>query len=611
MEHLQKFLPLIRTNNLLSSKISIGVRCSISKCLSVFGWRHLTPATTRFLVQNVSFRAIFRDFLGSNSSLSFVTEAGLKFSRVRQWHEHSHMSAVPRDILKFCHMRPLPLRGTRIGEAQNPGPDLEDSMTVNFAITNPTSIVSKFPHYLKLTEKYNIHVHGVAETSATLIAQKAFQSKMTQINMQALWSKPVAAHTERLDHKESYRGKASGVALFSKFPMRMMTQTVPEDLLLTSRILHGLIYFGSFQIQVVQIYCLPKTVEGSSDFNNRLLTAAYQAIQLCPIPTIMMGDFNAEPEMFNIHLQLQELGFFNLIEHHRQMYGIDMPATCREVTRTDYAFLSHHLRPFLRGISVKVEKCFDTHEPVMFTLGLPTTPLYRQKLVLPKTWISLDLPEEEFEQHYNQQIESHGTPTTIEEWGVRVEQMLQSSYQAKQLQHGVREPKQLPKKHTMAGMKQARQLRRIRSLLGLIKKYPIPTEQVADQMQQEWQAICKSRAFGVLFTEWAQNQPDIGPLPRATPNLNKISDIVQIVKFHVDAKINHDHLIWTRKVKYARQMDVKEQGAKQAYKVIKGPPKPMLTTLQHTLERQVILAPTDQPAIFEAYGDSHAGFRHH
>ena len=58
------------------------VSCSISNCLSVFSWKHPTPATTRFLVQNVSFRAIFRDFLGSNSWLSFVTEAGLKFSIV-------------------------------------------------------------------------------------------------------------------------------------------------------------------------------------------------------------------------------------------------------------------------------------------------------------------------------------------------------------------------------------------------------------------------------------------------------------------------------------------------------------------------------------------------
>ena len=58
-------------------------RCSVSKCLSGFSWKHLTPATIRFLVQNVSFRAIFRDFLGSNSWLSFVTEAGLKFSSSR------------------------------------------------------------------------------------------------------------------------------------------------------------------------------------------------------------------------------------------------------------------------------------------------------------------------------------------------------------------------------------------------------------------------------------------------------------------------------------------------------------------------------------------------
>ena len=149
---------------------------------------------------------------------------------------------------------------------------------------------SKFPHYSQLTEKYNIHVHGVSETSATQIAQKAFQAKMKQIQMQSLWSQLVAAHTARLDQKESYRGKASGVSVFTKFPLRRVEHTISEELCRTSRLVHEVIHFGGFHIQIVQIYCLPKMVEGSLEFNNRLLSAAYQAIQHLPIPTILMGD---------------------------------------------------------------------------------------------------------------------------------------------------------------------------------------------------------------------------------------------------------------------------------------------------------------------------------
>ena len=54
--------------------------CRISKCLSNLVWRHRTPASPSFLVQNAGFGASFGDFLGSNFGTSFVTEARLKFS---------------------------------------------------------------------------------------------------------------------------------------------------------------------------------------------------------------------------------------------------------------------------------------------------------------------------------------------------------------------------------------------------------------------------------------------------------------------------------------------------------------------------------------------------
>lgn len=157
--------------------------------------------------------------------------------------------------------------------------------------------------------------------------------------------------------------------------------------------------------------------------------------------------------------------------------------------------------------------------------------------------------------------------------------------------------------HTMAGMKQTRQLRRIRSLLGSISKLPNPTRVQSEQMHQEWQAICRSRAFGIPFTEWAQHQPEIGPLPRWVPSYQFLHLISQLVKYQVDAKINHDHAIWKKKLRYSRRLDVHDQGAKQAFKVVRGPTKPALTTLRHVVESHVLLAATQQSDIFEAYGE--------
>lgn len=63
--------------------------------------------------------------------------------------------------------------------------------------------------------------------------------------------------------------------------------------------------------------------------------------------------------------------------------------------------------------------------------------MFQKKLLLPQSWISLDLDERKFDTHYAQQVFLHGTPQTIEEWGNRVDQMIQASYLNKQVMQGI------------------------------------------------------------------------------------------------------------------------------------------------------------------------------
>ena len=256
--------------------------CSISKCLSVFGWKHLTPATTRFLVQNVSFRAIFRDFLGSNSSLSIVTEAGLKFSSL--------------DTLTWN-----PLVGIRIGEAKNPGP-IGDRKLCTFAITNPTSIGNKQTDYLELMHQHSVDVVTCSETSATDEIQKKLSKAFRMQQVNCLWSNPVPPQTQKLNLQPSKRGKAGGTAVLTTYAARNCWNKMDTKWYESGRLLHVVMQLGSLWIQCFVVYGLPSSIAGAKEFNNALVSYAITSSRYIPIPAVFMGDFN-----MNVH-DLQDFG---------------------------------------------------------------------------------------------------------------------------------------------------------------------------------------------------------------------------------------------------------------------------------------------------------------
>ena len=547
----------------------------------------------------------------------------------RVWHHPKATLSIARTRDDFS-----PWLGLCVGEASNPGPD---DFVVNFAISNPTSITSKLLQYRQLTARHNIHVHGVSETAATAIVQKDFQHRLRTMKFQGEWSQPVAPQWERLDGKDSYRGKASGVAILSRFPTRQIKHSIDEDLFATSRLLHVMLYIGQVHIQMVQVYCLPHSVPGSKEFNNKLMRAAFQCTNLFPLPSIILGDFNGLPQCFDIWPTLQHLGFCDLMTLYKKIHKQQMPYTCKDVTHTDYAIFSPDLLPKIRSVYVSKSKYFDTHDPVMFTLGLPSQPLFVDKFRMPKSWIELSVDETQFPEAYQQEINTKGVPQTVEEWGTRVDAMVDRAYRKQQVEQGVLRPKPLPSNfkgrvkprvpvkmpqfeltgksrpgdydppfevHTMAGLRQAKQMRRLRSLHGRLQKLNESTpHQHIQEMQVEWRVICKSTAFGTPFVAWAQATPEIGPLPMRLPTAALLWDIMQVAKYQIDAKISHDHLAWTKRLQVAQHIDIKDNGAAAAFRKIKGTVKPPVTMLQTPNSADVLVVPLDTQNTFELYGE--------
>lgn len=95
---------------------------------------------------------------------------------------------------------------------------------------------------------------------------------------------------------------------------------------------------------------------------------------------------------------LHQRGCRDLIGLYEQKYAKPMPATCQGVTRPDNAIISHQLLPYLGHIQVLANDLFVTHSPVKFSLQLPQPQLFRTKLRLPQSWISLGIDKCDMEQ---------------------------------------------------------------------------------------------------------------------------------------------------------------------------------------------------------------------
>ena len=145
-----------------------GIWSGVELCIRVHGF----VSTTLF------------NFASSCKEFSMIDELGEISSRSLQYHHLLALSAQAVRVFwefwyTFCISKPFwksHLFGTPVGQASNPGPNWLQPF--RFAVTNPTAILAKEDVYQHLSQHHDITTVVAAETSATLMAQKAFQSKI-------------------------------------------------------------------------------------------------------------------------------------------------------------------------------------------------------------------------------------------------------------------------------------------------------------------------------------------------------------------------------------------------------------------------------------------------
>ena len=531
--------------------------------------------------------------------------------------------------LEFCTQATAkfnPYHAIRIGEATQPGPSMHRNCTI--AITNPTSIVSKPAIYHQLISQFDLDVVAASETAATRPAQKLFSHNMRQANMRSQWSCPVPEKTVRSDGQPSLRGQATGVALFARCPTRILQGTIPDVDLASSRILHCLVDFEGFEMQIVVLYGY--AAAGSVAANRSLMQLAIRAVRALPLPFIILGDFNANPWKLGMNDELQSLQATDLTAMYIDLYNKPMPPTCRHVTNPDNAVISPALQPFVRSIQVLPDPYFDCHQVVLFTLDLITAQHSRFRMPMPSPWNDLPIDYAHVELGYDKAIQNLGTPYSIETWGQTVEYAVDHAYRATQcdtqhIQWDATQPlpqkyrgrcqPRVPKPQTKLLLTKPgrpgdfhpgevcraktrdmiKQVRRIQGLLSRLKKFQHDAMS-PDQyrvMHEEWQAILRSHCMQVDFVTWCQHTPELGPPTYALPTIEFLHTMLQLVKHHATDSQAFDRKYLESMRTYHQYLDAKWAGHSRSCTRMKEGFVAPLEKIARTHQQDALVVPND------------------
>lgn len=506
------------------------------------------------------------------------------------------------------------LLGQRIGEAANPGPKRRQrlkSTTATIAIVNPTSVRNKFQEFKHFIQDHGCNAIALSETSATLDTQHQVSRAI-----KAIWSSPVTPQAQRLDGQPSNRGRAGGAAVFSSLPCRPTRHTINEYWQATTRLLHVILTIGSTDIQIFVLYGATSSLPNASQFNDDLLTEAIHLPQLLPLPTMYMGDFNLKVSDARPFHDLFKKGYRSLDHLFSSRYGSKMPPFCKDSTLPDNAVLSPDLIGLVTEIKVLPSKLFDSHDPVIFTMVFPKDPVAYRRYQMPKSWTDLPIQAEQlqaasekhqdlFEGVWNSKVEALVDETIVNYCSKEVEHFpcshLPKSYRGR---YKPPKAKLFPRqRHVPKGRagdyeppgevcairtkRQIRQLRRIQSLRRRIAKVETMQdiwERTRKTLQQEWDVIVADRSVGCTFGQWAQETPEIGPLPRLVPPSSLLWSVEQMFKLQVDDAVHHDGVIRKRQCLWDLHSDKKNNHSRKAFALARGTVKPTLHTIATTVE---------------------------
>lgn len=292
---------------------------------------------------------------------------------------------------------------------------------------NPTSVRGKQREFQALLNNHHCNVIALAETSATIDTQFDTTRQLKKLGLHATWSNPVQPQSTRIDGQPSLRGRAGGTAMFTSLPCRASRHPTNEYWKSTTRLLHVVLTVGTTDIQVFVLYGATSSLPNAVQFNEDLISEAVHQSQLLPLPTIIMGDFNMKIQETKPYQTLFAKGYRSIDHVYSTKYGSVMPPSCNEATNPDLAIISPELLGYITHVSVDKTKLFDTHDPVVFSLELPSTPPSVLRYQIPKSWSDFPIQQDQLATAMQQHPNMFADVTTYSEWNAKVEALVDAT----------------------------------------------------------------------------------------------------------------------------------------------------------------------------------------
>ena len=509
------------------------------------------------------------------------------------------------------------LNGTRVGEADNPGPRKKDKRDLKLAVCNPHAILSHKKEILNLQSD----IVCVSETSATKASQSEFSHNIKQDGFHVFWSKNVESKYITKDTEYSLRGEQLGAAVVTSLPSRPLRNDISAELWSTCRIATSVVNFARMDVLIVAIYGFARRGNETRKLNDLLLAQVIKLVGDTRLPFIIAGDFNQPPHRLSSYQVLKDLGAVEAHTYCEQVLGYTLPATCRGATFNDTAIFSSHIIPLIREMQVRHDLAMDCHSPLVITLDACCERPPLMCWDIPQSWANSDLDKDLLEKYYVRNSSRYDLESQIHnpdidpnelllQWSSIVEKSVDATIQTQHKMDPTLHPtpglskcylgrckqrdltpkklKSSPKTDSQTkyeppaevfreiSKKKVKQVRRIRSLLRAIQSASQPVNTVnldqenTLQLQNEWRAIKRAQGYKPDWCTWALSFECISMIPYDLPDYDLLHVLAQLTEYDCNIHCKEEAKFRSLSFKHRIKLDVKEGSGKMTYSIIKG-----------------------------------------
>ena len=510
----------------------------------------------------------------------------------------------------------------RIGEAQNPGPVVEnlDDCTLSsnksdflwVGACNPTQLLGKE----EVCESWGQGIWTYAETSTTPKAAYAIQSRFKKFGSSILFGEHVKPQTS----STLFRGRAGGVAISSGFPVRRHIHPQPEWLVKSTRFVDAVVHVqGHLPIYVSSIYgfagkCSSHPMELTEDILNQ---AANRAVKYKG-PALICGDFNADISSMQAWKNLEMQGWYDLALLDSRIYDRQTQPTSKFGNRHSYILANGEMCRSFVSCRISEEYEFDSHPLLVgcFRISSLTTPA--KQWILPKSLDQFLFDNDSIVANAQQvchdrkhlfdaMLKSGDMSGAARQLSIAIEDTFKKSAVDVEgnkvhvppgfLGRGRKSPLQVkrnfvpcvkPSRHgdfsplmsqTTKGLRSyIKQLRRLQALHQQLSSFN-STHNIEAKKACEvlWNTVVKAHGFRGGFPKWISDHVD--PLvPLSLPSLDFVSRIFECFQKYVKNE-RHNFFLNQSAVKKLNLLEDIEKGGRECFRAVRDEPTPPLATI--------------------------------